>query len=90
MTTRLRVLREHQEGGFALVFVVGSMLVLAMLAMAALAYTISSTKFARYDQDHGGAMSAAQSGIEDFAAHLNRDDEYYKKLDCDNKRSRAR
>ena len=72
-----RIRRARDDEGVALVLVVGSMLVLAMLAMTALAYTMSSQKFARYDQDYSGAMSAAQSGVDDFISRLNRDDGYY-------------
>ncbi len=68
----------------ALVMVVGSMLVLAMLAMTALAYTLSSQKFARHDQDYLAAMSAAQSGVEDVLSRLNRDDGYGTEVDCTN------
>lgn len=81
---RVRDLSKDGEEGFALVFVVGTMLVLAMLALTALAYTMSSTKFARFDQDYSGAMAAAQSGVEDFVSHLNRDDSYYELIDCSN------
>ncbi|MDM7831225.1 pilus assembly PilX family protein [Cellulomonas edaphi] len=73
------------EAGSALVFVVGTMLVLMMLSMSALAYTLSSTKFARYDQDFTGAMAAAQAGIDDYISRMNRDDGYYQSLDCTNK-----
>ncbi|WP_315095263.1 hypothetical protein [uncultured Cellulomonas sp.] len=68
----------------ALLLVIGSMLVLAMLAMTALAFTVSSQKFARYDQDYSSTMSAAQSGIDDFISRLNRDDGYFLDVDCTN------
>lgn len=77
-------LRRKDDDGIALVVVMGSMLVLAMLAMTALAYTLSSQKFARYDQDYLGAMAAAQSGVEDVISHLNRDDTYGVVPDCTN------
>ncbi|MEZ0449647.1 hypothetical protein [Cellulomonas sp. ICMP 17802] len=64
--------------------VIGAMLVLAMLAMTALAYTVSNQRFARYDQDTTATMSAAQSGIDDLIARLNRDDGYYSSIDCTN------
>lgn len=70
------------DDGVALVVVVGSMLVLAMLAMTALAYTLSSQKFARHDQDYLAAMTAAQSGVEDVISRLNRDDTFGTVLDC--------
>jgi Tfp pilus assembly protein PilX len=68
----------------ALVLVVGSMLILAMLAMTALAYTLKGQRFARYDQDYAAAMAASQSGIEDYLGHLNRDDNYWSTPDCKN------
>ena len=85
MTRLLRRERpSSDETGVALLLVVGSMIVLAMLAMTALAYTVSSQKFARYDQDYSSTMSAAQSGIDDFIARLNRDDGYFSDVDCSN------
>ena len=72
------------DDGMALVLVVGSMLVLAMLALTALAYTLSSQKFARHDQDYLAAMTAAQSGVEDVISRLNRDDSYGTVPDCTN------
>jgi Tfp pilus assembly protein PilX len=68
----------------ALVLVVGSMLILAMVALTALAYTLKSQRFARYDQDYAGSMAAAQSGIQDYLGHLNRDDTYGTTPDCTN------
>lgn len=65
------------DAGVALVFVVGTTMILAMLAMTALAYVTQSTMLARYDQDHSSAMSAAQAGVDDFIAHLNRNDGYW-------------
>ena len=60
-TTSATVCRRpalSDESGVALVMVIGAMLVLAMLAMAALAYTMSSQKFARYDQDFSASEIA--------------------------------
>ena len=73
-----------EDSGMALVLVVGSMLILAMLAMTALAFTLSSQRFARYSQDFNGAIAAAQSGIEDYLGHLNRNDVYGATPDCTN------
>lgn len=72
------------DSGMALVFVVGTMLILAMLAMTALAYSMSSQRFARYDQDYTAAMTAAQSGVEDYISRLNRTDAYAQTVDCAN------
>lgn len=76
-------LRRDDEGA-ALVVVVGSMMVLAMLALTALAYTLSGQRTARYDQDYNAAMAAAQSGIDDFASRMNRDPGYGRVPDCTN------
>lgn len=80
----LRRLRRGGEEGVALVVVMGTMLVLAMLAMVTLAYTIAGQKFARYDQDYAAAMSAAQSGVDDFISRLNRNEAYGSPVDCTN------
>ena len=84
--TRFRRTRSagEDDAGIALLLVIGSMLVLAMLALTALAFTVSSQKFARYDQDYSSTMSAAQSGIDDYISRLNRDDGYFQAVDCTN------
>lgn len=79
----LRRLRGSDEG-IALVLVIGSMLVLAMLALTALTYSMAGQKFARYDQDYTAAMAAAQSGVEDFISRMNRNDGYAYTVDCTN------
>ncbi|MGN8245517.1 pilus assembly PilX family protein [Cellulomonas soli] len=80
----LRRVRGDGDEGMALVLVVGSMLVLAMLAFTALAFTMASQRFARYDQDYTSAMSAAQSGVDDYISRLNRSEAYTAKIDCAN------
>ncbi len=82
-TGLLRRIRSD-EAGSALVLVVGSMLILAMLALTALAYSLSSQRLSRYDQDYSAAMSAAQSGVEEFISRLNRTDVYAAEVDCTN------
>jgi len=76
--------RSVDDEGSVLVVVVGSMLILGMLAMTGLAYTVSSQRFARYDQDYSAAMAAAQSGVEDFISRINRMDAYGYTPDCSN------
>jgi hypothetical protein len=80
----LRRMQRSDDKGVALVVVVGAMLILAMLLMVGLAYAVSSTKFSRLDQDYTAAMTAAQSGIDDFISRLNRDDNYGHTPDCTN------
>ncbi|RMI13102.1 pilus assembly PilX family protein [Cellulomonas triticagri] len=83
LTGVLRRLRGDEDGA-AMVVVVGSMLVLAMLAMTALAYTMNGQRFARYDQDYSAAMSAAQSGVDDFISRLDSTETYGLTVDCAN------
>ncbi|WP_066588688.1 hypothetical protein [Cellulomonas timonensis] len=79
----LRRLRwRDDDSGSALVMVVGTMTVLAMLSLTVLAYTANSSRFARYNQDVTAAMAAAQAGIDDFISRVNRDDDYGKVVDC--------
>lgn len=80
----LRRIWRGDDSGSALVLVVGSMMVLAMLALTALAYSMASQRFARYDQDYSSAMAAAQSGVDDYISRLNRNDAYYSTVDCTN------
>lgn len=81
----LRRLRgSDADEGVALVMVVGTMLVLASLALVTLGYTMAGQKFARYDQDYAAAENAAQSGIDDFISRLNRDYTYTNGIDCHN------
>lgn len=77
-----RLLGPGRDQGMSMVMVVGSMVTLMVLVLGSLAYTMQSEKFARYDQDYSAAMAAAQSGVEDYLARLNRDDQYHSKLDC--------
>src|SRR5690606_6083646 len=81
---RFRTPARRDDDGAALVLVVGSMLVLAMLALTALAYAIGSQRFARYTQDYTSGMAAAQSGIEHYISQLNRNDRYSDEIDCSN------
>lgn len=84
--TRVLAPRTAPDGerGSILVVVVGTMLILGMLAMTGLTYTMSSQKFARYDQDYSSAMAAAQSGVDDFISRINRMDAYGYTPDCTN------
>jgi len=79
----LRRLRESDEG-VALVMVMGWMMVLATLITASIGYAIQTNVVAHRGQDWGGALSAAQAGLEDYVARLNRNDNYGRIWDCTN------
>ena len=76
--------RGEEDRGVAMVIVVGTMMVLASLTLVALGYAMAGQKFARYDQDYSAAMSAAQSGVDDFISRLNRSEQYGVEVDCAN------
>jgi hypothetical protein len=75
---------RRSDAGVALVMVMGWMLVLALLVTAAIGYAIQTNIVAHRGQDWGGALSAAQAGIEDYVARLNRNDNYGRTWDCTN------
>ncbi|MCV2394577.1 hypothetical protein OEB99_09690 [Actinotalea sp. M2MS4P-6] len=81
---RARRRREADDRGVALVLVIGSAIVIAALLLVGLTYAVQSTRFSRYDQDYTAAMTAAQSGVDDFITRLNRDDNYGRTADCTN------
>ncbi|CAB4947787.1 unannotated protein [freshwater metagenome] len=83
MHNRFRELRESDSGA-ALIMVIGWMMVLALLVSAALGYAIQSNVVAHKGQDWGSAQSAAQAGLEDYVARLNRNDNYARVWDCTN------
>lgn len=80
----MRQVARKDDNGMAMVVVVGSMTVLMVLVLGALAYTMHSQKFARYDQDYNAAMTAAQAGVDDYVSRLNRMDTYHVSVDCSN------
>jgi hypothetical protein len=82
MLTRLR---RSGDDGIAMILVIGSMMVLMMLATSAVAYALTTQKASRNDQDWNTALAAAQAGVEDYIAHLNRSDDYGRVWDCTNK-----
>lgn len=76
--------RLRDDAGIALIMVIGWTLVLGTLVTAGIAYAIQSNTDSRRSQDWNAALSAAQSGIEDYVARLNRNDNYGRTWDCAN------
>jgi type II secretory pathway pseudopilin PulG len=67
------------EGGFTLVAVMISMMLLGLFAVTAWAAANNDQPVARSDQDHKRAYEAAQAGIEWYAYQLQRDPSYWEK-----------
>ncbi len=84
MITAIERRLAKSDAGVALIMVIGWMLVLATLVSAGIAYAIQTNVVAHRGQDWGGALSAAQAGVEDYVARLNRNDNYGRIWDCTN------
>lgn len=84
----LRRIRDTARGeeGVVLVAVILTSLVLSLMAVAALGYATAQMPQARDQQDRAAALAAAESGIEDYLMHVNRDTEYVRRgfVDPDN------
>lgn len=66
-----------EDSGFAMVGVIGVMLILSMFMLTTLAFTLQNLKPTRRDQDVKSAVAAAQAGIDDYLARLNSDPNYW-------------
>src|SRR3954447_14809351 len=82
--SRLVHARAHGDEGIAMIMVMGTIMVLTVLLGVTLAYAISVQPQARHDQDWNAALGAAQSGVDDYVAKLNKNDSYWKTVDCTN------
>lgn len=69
--------RVSDESGIAMVSVIGLTAVLTLLAVVAINLTVSAQQFSRNHQDWNAALAAAEAGVDDFLARLNRDRGYY-------------
>jgi hypothetical protein len=75
-------MRLHDdEQGVALITVIALSLVLALLVTALLTYGVGSMRQARYDQDWHASLAAANGGVDDFLARINRDTDYWREAD---------
>ncbi|MCW2792139.1 MAG: hypothetical protein JWO76_1237 [Nocardioides sp.] len=76
-------MRRRDEGS-ALIMVLGSMTVLTLFVSVALGYAMQTSNTARHATDWNQAFSAAEAGVDDYMARLNRDDLYWRTIDCTN------
>lgn len=77
--------RPTGEDGMGMVLVVSSMLIGSMFAFAALGAALNTQNASRSNQDWNGALAAAQAGVDDYIAYLNRNDNYARTpIDCTN------
>jgi Tfp pilus assembly protein PilX len=76
--------RRGDDQGIAMIMVMASITVLALLVTAALGYALQQQPQARHDQDWNASLAAAQAGIDDYIARLNQNDSYWQTVDCSN------
>jgi len=80
MLLRLR----RDERGFTMVTVIGALLAVTMLSIAALSYAQGDLEPGAHDRDRKIAYAAAEAGIQNYAYYLSQDPSYWAKCDDDN------
>jgi len=80
---RTRLLSSGADGGFAMIMVLGTTLVLSLLVVVATTSALGSVRVARADQDFQSALGAAEAGVDDYLSHLTLDATYYAKGNTD-------
>lgn len=73
-----------QDRGAAMVMVMGMMSIMTVVVAAALAYAVNVGPQVRRDESWQAALAAAQAGVDDYLAKLNRTDAYAQSVDCNN------
>ncbi len=73
-----------QDRGAAMVMVIGMISIMTVVVAAALAYAVNVAPQVRRDENWQAALAAAQAGVDDYLAKLNRTDAYAMSVDCDN------
>jgi hypothetical protein len=69
--------RGGDDEGVALVAVVGSMMIITLFLMSALALVLVNAPKSRTAQDSKAALAAAEAGVADYLARLNANDSYW-------------
>lgn len=75
----IRLRPRQGDDGYMLLIVVTAMFVLTIVATGALGYAIHGVKGGKRLTDWSAALTAAQSGVDDFMSRLNTDEGYWKK-----------
>ncbi len=75
---------QHDERGAAMIMVLGMISIMTVVVAAALSYAANVAPQVRRDESWQGALAAAQAGVDDYLAKLNRTDAYALTVDCTN------
>ena len=73
---------SSQERGAAMIMVLGMMSIMTVVVAAALSYAVNVAPQVRRDENWQAALAAAQAGVDDYLAKLNRTDAYAQTVDC--------
>lgn len=73
-----------RDGGFVMVLVLGSAVVLVLAVSIVVEYASLSVKSSRKEQDYLAAIAAAQSGVDDYLSRLNANSLAWTNVDCTN------
>lgn len=69
--------RFSDESGVALVTIIGFTAVVTLIAVVAVNFALRAQEFAGGHEDWNAALAAAEAGVDDYLARLNRDRTYY-------------
>ncbi len=81
------MLRTHtasDDRGAAMIMVLGMVSVMTVVLAATLSYAVSVGPQVSRDENWQAALAAAQAGVDDYLARLNRTDAYAQTVDCSN------
>lgn len=73
-----------RESGAAMIMVLGMISIMTVVVAAALGYAANVAPQVNRDQNWQAALAAAQAGVDDYLAKLNRTDAYALSVDCSN------
>ena len=74
----------EQDRGAAMIMVLGMISIMTVVVAAALSYATNVAPQVRRDESWQAALAAAQAGVDDYLAKLNRTDAYSLTVDCSN------
>ncbi len=76
---------RNRDEGSALIVVLGTTMVLIILATVAATAAMNTNRVARHSSDWNQALAAAEAGVDDYLARLNKNDLYWQTAtDCSN------
>ncbi|HQR79131.1 MAG TPA: hypothetical protein PLT68_02805 [Actinomycetota bacterium] len=75
---------RDRDSGAAMIMVLGMISIMSVVVAAALAYAMNVAPQVRRDESWQAALAAAQAGVDDYLAKLNRTDAYALTVDCAN------